>query len=740
MDVKTLISELAAAKVALPNVDDNYCKSHSIHHIPNALNFYVEPALDTPSSLSPILLISAPAAVGKTTLAHYIHANLTTLGQGALYIPLQEASIGNDFFAGRLAGVFPHLSKRQILDAVFKGEITLLFDGYDEVTMRSDQIDRNKKFISEIKSELNEFEKQNGKARPCIAFLFRSVFIDFGVFDDIKDISTNISVLFFDAARRKQFLTEYLNSKEKPSKGHLSAAFLDGFENSLDNAKDDSSAFFGHAIVLSAFGDYLHEQDEANAAKLASSLYNNETVEAVATSLLTSIIKLILEREEGKFPNQDYTCHIPTFSPYPSHAQEQLLLGIAADEFLRRAGRPSDRVAHAINELVSTLEKHDGYTALDDETKERLRRDYRNELERRITHHPFINVPPSKAGHESFLDKIEFRNPVYREYYFAQVVLRDTKEVWALDAAKNHYSHYLALFFLSLVSDRDISKHESFLFSLISLFATSSSGNDFYFKLQWTPDAERWEGTINTSHIQVKPFFLSDPLLTVSIPHHGILQDAIFIGEKDCILEVAGPGPDATDAPIELVDCTFTVPEVVLSAYATKFSNCEFSCKTLTFADQVGSLEGVDTLAIRGLNGIDAQLQYSDYVGSRWEATLNAAKNVGGMKGTALFQRKLQKILLRFRKHHRTEFGCYEKKFKTRILADNNDVEVGKLADFLFANNFLKKDNPGLIVMDQEAFSGYDINYAKQNQITFGPKSDKLYAELIASPHGTLFK
>lgn len=42
--------------------------------------------------------------------------------------------------------------------------------------------------------------------------------------------------------------------------------------------------------------------------------------------------------------------------------------------------------------------------------------------------------------------------------------------------------------------------------------------------------------------------------------------------------------------------------------------------------------------------------------------------------------------------------------------------------------------------MDQEKFSNYDINYAKQNQISFGLKSEILYAELIASPHGVLFR
>jgi hypothetical protein len=740
MDVKSLISKLAAGRQALPEVAEAYCASHSIHYRPKALDFYVEPALEAKDDLAPILLISAPAAVGKTTLAHYIHGQLTKSGQGVLYIPLQEASIGHDFFVGRLAGVFPNLSKRQILDSVFGGKIIVLFDGYDEVTMRSDQIDRNKEFIAEIKHELNEYRKRGGEARPCMVFLFRSVFADFGVFDEIKQDAADIAVQFFDANRRKQFLAAYLDSKDGPSRGHLSEVLLDGFESSLEAAKDDASAFFGHAIVLSAFGDYLHAQGEANSAKLASNLNNSETLEAVAVELLTKIIGLILEREEGKFPRQEYTALMPDFEPYSSAVQERLLLGVAADEYLRRTGNAPSNLVESVNRLVADMESNGGYLSLDDAAKEQLSRNYRNELEQRITHHPFIDMSPPKRGDELYFDKIGFRNPVYREYYFAQVVLRDPKGSWALDAARNDYSHYLALFFLGLVGDRDITSYENFLFSLISLFAASSSGNDFYFKMEWSAGEKRWEGEIDTSHLRVKPFYLANPLLTIAVPFHGILQDAIFLGNEDCVLEVSGPGPGFPDSRIEIADCIFAASEVIFNSYAAKFSACEISCDTLSFADQVGSLEGLDTLVVRGLRGRESGLQLSDYVAARWEVALNAARNSGGLRGKALFRRKMQKILLRFRRHRRAEFGCYDKKYKTHILVDHNDIEVVGLSDFLFDRGFLFRGEPGLIVMNQNMFSSYDINYAKQNQITFGARADALYAELIASTHGELFR
>jgi hypothetical protein len=747
MNIELFLSELSKGGKALPSVDTKYCDSHAIRYAPTRPDFYVEPALDAPDELSPILLISAPAAVGKTTLAHYISSKLTDAGQGVLYIPLQEANIGHDFFTGRLAGVFPNLTKRQILDSVFRGEIVLLFDGYDEVTMRSDQIDRNKEFIGEIKAELAEFQRLGGKPNPCIAFLFRSVFADFGVFDDIKNIASEISVLFFDVDRRKQFLNQYLDSKArndsmgKPSKGHLSKDFLDGFENSLASAKDDSSAFFGHAIVLSAFGDFLHEQEEENAARLASSLAEDETVEAVAVDLLTKIIQLILEREEGKFPVQEYSAHISSFEPYSSLVQEKMLFGVATDEFLKKAGKRSDCLTVAIKDLVEALEKHPEYAALDRDVQVELTRNYRKELESRITHHPFIDLIPSAKTEEIIpLDKIAFRNPVYREYYLAKVIVSNPKGAWELDAARNDYSHYLALFFLGSVENRDISEYQAFLFSLISLFATSSSGNDFQFKMEWKHDANKWEGTIDASNIQVKPFFVADPLLVVDIPLHGILQNATFSGNAECELEISGPGPGNTfSGNIVLTDCVFAASKLYLSASAIKFDNCELICKDLHFTDVIESLDGLETLAIRGLDGANVPFTLSDYVANRWTAALEDSKNFGGVSGETLFKRKLSKILLRFRRHHRADYGCHDKKFRSRILSDNQDIEVADLSKFLFEQGFLS-EMPGLIVMDQDKFSERDIHYAKQNEITFGPKSGTLYSELIASAHGTRFK
>ena len=746
MNIDLLISKLSNCNSGLSGVNERYCENNSIVSTPKKPGFYVEPELDAPDELAPVLLISAPAAVGKTTLAHHIHSKLNDAGQSVLYIPLQEANIGHDFFAGRLAGVFPDLTKRQILDAVFSGKVVLLFDGYDEVTMRSDQIDRNKEFINEIKEELDEFQRINGKASPCIVFLFRSVFADFGVFDGIKESASEISVLFFDVNKRKEFLSQYLDFKSSSdargasSKSHLAGDFIDIFQNSFLSANDGSSVFFGHAIVLSAFGDFLHDHEEVNASKLLGELSGDGAVENNSVRLLTKIIKLILDREEGKFPISDYSRHIPYFNPYSVEVQESLLFGIAKDEFFKRLKKPSSHLSAAIDDVVLRLKKHPQYEGLNVEIRNEIISDYRRELELRIAHHPFIDVTSLKNSYEGgYLKHLIFRNPVYREYYLAKVIACEPKGSWSLNEVRNDYSYYLAFFFLGLVEGRNMSTHQEFLFSLISLFATASYGNDFQFKMAWDSEKELWVNEITTLNIEVEPFFISDPLLVISVPPGGVLRNVLLFGDNSCEFEISGPGPGGRlSEKILISDCLFVASSISVASSAVKFDKCDIVCKELQFNDVVESIEGLETLVIRKFNSDHVNFKFSEYVCNRWGSQLESAKEFGSESGESLFRKKMEKILLRFRRHHRAEYGCHDKKFNNHILSDHHDKAASELSDFLFNNKFLYSE-PGLILMNQDKFSDYDIFYKKQNQITFEMKSSDLYRELISSPYGSCF-
>ena len=106
--------------------------ARSIELTPKAPSFFFPPALETESgSLDPVSfwMISAPAAVGKSTVARALAADLVSRRIQVVYIPLRGATIGDNFFGGLLAAVFPKQSKQKVIESLASGETVLIFDG-----------------------------------------------------------------------------------------------------------------------------------------------------------------------------------------------------------------------------------------------------------------------------------------------------------------------------------------------------------------------------------------------------------------------------------------------------------------------------------------------------------------------------------------------------------------------------------------------------------------------------------
>jgi hypothetical protein len=182
---------------------------------PSPPAFYVAPTL-TCTSRSPhdpplAQLISAPAAVGKTTLAKHLQGLLVKTGRTVLYVPLQHAKIGDRYLAGLLSEAFPSDSKKELFERLFSGALVLLFDGYDEVSMTTWQIEMNKKFITEV-VEAFETYRPAVQTGPCIVFLYRSVFAETGIFEPITPHATSYQVKFFTRAQCRDYLRRYLES------------------------------------------------------------------------------------------------------------------------------------------------------------------------------------------------------------------------------------------------------------------------------------------------------------------------------------------------------------------------------------------------------------------------------------------------------------------------------------------------------------------------------------------------
>lgn len=740
MDITELVGFFDQTGAAVLPVDDAYCAANAIECSAPAATFYVEPTLTrSREAKSPaVILIDAPAAVGKTALARHLQSKLLAAKQMAIYIPLQNANIGEDFFTGRLAGIFLNTPKLQILEHLFSGKVILIFDGYDEVTMRSDQVKRNRMFISEVARELDNYERRGGNTKPSIVFLFRSVFSEFGVFEPIEERAHSLRVDFFNQLQQKRFLASYLNSKashdKTSSKAHLASDFLDGFEARLSGAKagapQEAAAFFGHAIVLSAFGDYLHEQVESNAARLAEALSDQVADEDISVRILDTVIKRILGREVSKFPALSYSATGPGFEGYSAEKQERLLCAVAEDLFRGDGRRANGEFDHVIEEVVAELQAVLERNGLPAQEREPLVNAYEQELRNRVSHHPFVDVPRPGC--------ISFRNPVYREYYLARSAALNVDRNWDALAQAKDASHYLALFFLHHIGTRDLQEYSGFLFHFISLLATASAAEDFLFQLTWDEERSAWLGSVYSDAVRINEILLGDPCLVLMIPRRGVLQNVVVEGRATgTLVEIAGPGPEfAQDDPIVLRDCKIEADDVTFRIAPLRFDGVNVRANSIAFDEITARIEGCETVSFDGFVA-PPRLTLSKYVDQRWGRVLRGAVTENS-PSLAEFARKLGKLLLWFRKHKRPEYGCYDKKFQTCALNGNRDQRAVALADFLFGEELLLRE-PGLIIMNQTAFSSFDVAYVKQNELQLGPRAAILFTAFQASPYWPAF-
>ena len=87
----------------------------------------------------------------------------------------------------------------------------------------------------------------------------------------------------------------------------LIKSLLSAFQSRLHVASKEAEAFFGHAIVLKAFGDYIQNQDEKNFLKFVNKIAEDGLNERISVGILSQVIETILEREVGKFSGENFS-------------------------------------------------------------------------------------------------------------------------------------------------------------------------------------------------------------------------------------------------------------------------------------------------------------------------------------------------------------------------------------------------------------------------------------------------
>lgn len=717
ISVENIINTLASCKSSRAKLsfDQQYIESKNIFINQNPPDFYVEPdfsILNNDISNASFALISAPAAVGKTTFSKYLHQKITETGRQAVYIPLKDATIGDDYFIGTLTSIYSDTTKTEIIERICSGEIVLIFDGYDEVSMTTDQIKRNIQFIENIKCTISPAKKQQGVA---VLFLFRSVFYDFEIFSKILDESLQINLEFFNQKKRINFLQIYLEKKYNKSNSAIAARdLLIALESRLNIAQhSNADSFFGHAIVLQAFGDYIADEDE-NIQKLINNISAEGVDEKTSIRIFDEIISSILIREESKFNTKIFESTFSSFSPYKRELQEELLTALAEDYIFNKNN--NFKLNELIRNQASQLINNDSnFSALPPHAKQALINSYVEELENKIQLHPFID---KTAAAIKF-----FKNPIYFEYYLAKLCHKKNISMDDLFEAYKKPSYFFAMFFLSFTKDRSVNNYENALYNLSNLYLSSITNIDATIQMNFNEKEKHW--VINfSSESKIQDFYYQDELLTITVPSGGAFHN-FSINGKICLVSIEGDSKDYHNET-KIADGKIVCDSLELNGSKFTFDKFIINCNDLTFSSGISYIKGSNSVFIENAN---CSIEMSDSLRKQCFSDFDIATDPPQISIDTLIK-KIQRMVLYFRRHGRSEFACYFEKFENWILNNNLDVVSTKIAEIFIDERIIyKKDR--LMVLDQAKLTEFGISYGKQNEINISPEGRERLSMLI---------
>ena len=292
---------------------------------------------------SSVILVSAPGAVGKSTLARQI-----AFRTGSVYVDLATADpVGGNTISGGLA-------RSRIYSAWENGSITALVDGLDEALLKTTR-EGFEAFLSDVVA-LSE-----DRDMPTVLFGRTGSIQDAWLVltDKLDEQVSVLEIGYFEPGASIDFAEARLKASY-PHRSHPSVdrqalkLLLDGLRN---QTASDGDRFAGYAPVLQAVAEHVGR--ETNPSLLVTELQQGSQ----SPVTLHSVISAILKREQTKLES----------------------LPLQESDCARNLYSPDEQLAHLVSRVYRTPKPDlPNLSAQDIET-------YANALETWVDTHPFID-------------------------------------------------------------------------------------------------------------------------------------------------------------------------------------------------------------------------------------------------------------------------------------------------------------------------------------------------------------
>lgn len=280
--------------------------------------YFVEPtlSLETECTAPSLILIAAPAAVGKSTVAREIARR-----QNAPYWDLAKFRVGTNTFTGTLGQSYG-AQYGTVLTELAAGNFLLVIDALDEAHVRAGT-EALEEFLDDLVNQTLQ-----PRARPTVILLGRVDTVDFAehlYLSESKVPYSRYKLDYFDHARALDFIDKHLDRKRAEDGGkvlHRDPQRRSDFEVARDDlfqlvydllARDvkdpwsssEVSDFLGYAPVLDALAEYLgHPNLQVVLNQIVDARNAMEGINASKKwHFLRKIIATLQSREQEKMHN-----------------------------------------------------------------------------------------------------------------------------------------------------------------------------------------------------------------------------------------------------------------------------------------------------------------------------------------------------------------------------------------------------------------------------------------------------
>lgn len=625
---------------------------------------------------TPIMIFSAPGAVGKTTLAKYF-----AYQKNSYYWDLSKIKLGDNTFIGTVAKQFGHENLASILGRLEQGEVSFFFDGFDEAEMLSGW-----NGVVDFVTEIYQYVRKS--QRPNAIFFSRTETVELITLaleecDDEKTVYSLYEIDYFDRDGAIEFVKlvmrgendESYNIHRQPfaeTVDKIFEAIARGLSVDLDQVwiHERSRSFVGYSAVLQTVGRFLAGQNYAEIKSKFDAADSDTGLDVVS-----EFITYLLKREQKKVVDGLRDANSSNSTGF--------------DEW-DKIYSPDTQIKCLLAFINSNYEKSSIIPLI--EAPAWLENAYVDAVSQFLPNHPFLR-------------KGKFASPSFRDYSLAMLISHSDSEEEALRFMRekeNNLSPLFANYYHKINEGRCKGSHVGYIYDSVSsklkygdsqlLTVSKSNGGNYMLDIIYGQEGQSFESTSFKLTLSK-----SSPLTFEKRLHNAL----III---DSQVKIGG-----LSRSVELRDVEISSREISIDA-SEVIANC-YDESPITLASERFT-SGNPELRVKKIGKAQFSVNFPSSTRYPWSEYHDDNLSIPGSQRDVSEKVYALRLILRpFRKHNKATFGK-QHEYIENIIVKDNAVRKVVFAKLLSKGVLARRSSSPMYELNENKLQEYGINWS----------------------------